>query len=285
MESNQEYRKKSGKSKSQNTSENKGKSKDIKPTGGDKFEKEAREKLEERQIKPSAQSWEKLDAKLNAEENKASQKPWKYIAAAVAMLLIAGTFMWNDNFSESPQVVEEPVNKIIKKPEVKQEFTQENKTQITSEEIKKEEEISTEKEIKNKVANKSKPSLLAEKTSEAPVLKEVEIEEAVALETISLEPPVSEEKLIQSKLEEIIATAAKNDEISEDEVDVLLAEAASEISRERNLNIYASGNEINANALLAEVEDEIYQSFKAKVFEVLKEGYLKAKTAVANRNY
>ena len=116
-------------------------------------------------------------------------------------------------------------------------------------------------------------------------MEEVEIEEAVVLETISLEPPVSKEKLIQSKLEEIIAAAAKNDEISEDEVDILLAEAASEISRERNLNIYASGNEINANALLAEVEDEIYQSFRAKVFEVLKEGYLKAKTAVANRNY
>ena len=105
------------------------------------------------------------------------------------------------------------------------------------------------------------------------------------LEEISLEPPISEEKIFQSKLEEVIAEAAKNDKISEDEVDVLLAEAASELSRERNLKSYTSTNTINANALLAEVEDEIYQSFKAKVFEVLKEGYLKAKTAVANRNY
>ncbi|PRX45284.1 hypothetical protein [Salegentibacter salegens] len=284
MESNQEYRKKSGKAKSRNTSENKGKSKDIKPTGGNKFEKEAREKLEERRIKPSAGSWEKLDEKLNAEENKTSQKPWKYIAAAVAVLLIAGTFMWNDNFSENPQVVEEPVNEIIEKPERKQEFMQENMTQIASEENKNEDEVSVEKNAKNEIAAKPE-TFVKEEIAETPISEENKYEEAIALETISLEPPVSEEKLIQSKLEEVIAATAKNKEISEDEVDALLAQAASEISRGRKSQFYSSNYEISANALLAEVEDEIYQSFKAKVFEVLKEGYLKAKTAVANRNY
>ncbi len=246
-----------------------------------KFEESVREKMGKREIKPSAQSWEKLEAKLDTEENKTSQKSWKYIAAAVAVLIVAGTFLWSPNTSKTPQIVEEPVNEIIEKPTVNK---PENNVQIASEENNKEEKISAEKEIKNKVASKSKPVILAEKAPEVPVLEEVKIEEAVALETISIEPPVSEEKLIQSKLEEIIA-AANNDEISEDEVDILLAEAASEISKERNLKLYASGTEINANVLLAEVEDEIYQSFKAKVFEVLKEGYLKAKTAVANRNY
>jgi len=251
-----------------------------------KFEENTREILGKREIKPSAQSWEKLEAKLDAEAHKTSPTPWKYIAAAVAVLIIAGTFMWNNDFSESPQVVEEPVNEIIKKPEVKQDFTPEDKTLIAAEEIEKEKEISAEKKIKNKVASKSKPAVLAEKTSEAPVLEEVRIEEAVVLETISLDPPILEEKLIQSKLEEIIASTANDDEISEDEVNALLAQAASEISRDRDRSqFYNSNTEISANALLAEVEDEIYQSFKAKVFEVLKEGYLKAKTAVANRNY
>ena len=199
-----------------------------------KFEESLREKMGKRQIKPSAGSWEKLDAKLNAEENKTSQKPWKYIAAAVAVLLVAGTFLWNPNTSEGPQIVEEPVKQIIEKPAINK---PENKVQIASGENNREEKISAEKEIKNKVVSKSKPSILAEKAPEVPVLEEVKIEEAVALETINLEPPVSEEKRIQSKLEEIIAAAAKNDEISEDEVDILLAEAASEISRERNLKL------------------------------------------------
>ncbi|HKL35241.1 MAG TPA: hypothetical protein VJ899_03025 [Salegentibacter sp.] len=247
-----------------------------------RFEKKARERLEERQISPSAGSWDKLSAKLNAEESKPSPKPWKYIAAAVAILMVAGTFLWNPSISEGTQIVEEPVKEIIEKPAINE---SKNNIQIAFEENNREEVKSAEKEVKNKIANKPKPAILAEKTSEAPILEEVKIEEAVVLETISLEPPVSEEKLIQSKLEEVIAATAKNDEISEDEVTSLLAEAAAEISRERNLQLYASGNEINANALLAEVEDEIYQSFKAKVFEVLKEGYIKARTAVANRNY
>ncbi len=250
-----------------------------------KFEENAREKLGKRQIKPSTGTWEKLDAKLNTEENKTSQKPWKYIAAAAAVLLITGTFMLNNDFSESPQIVEEPVNEMIEKPEVKQEFSKETNTHIASEESKKEEENSAENNSKNEIVTTVKPSVKEENTSKISVSEENKYEEAVALETISLEPPVSEKKLIQSKLEEVIAAAAKNDEISEDEVDALLAQAASEISRERNSQFYNSNTEISANALLAEVEDEIYQSFKAKVFEVLKEGYLKAKTAVANRNY
>jgi hypothetical protein len=248
-----------------------------------KFEENAREKLGKRQIKPSAQSWEKLEAKLNAEEKNTSETPWKYIAA-VAILLIAGAFMWNNDLSESPQVVEEPVNEIIEKPEVKQEFSQENNTQIASEESKKEEEVSAENNAKNEIVMKPKTTA-KEEIAETSISEENKYKEAVALETISLEPPISEKKLLQSKLEEVIAAAAKNDEISEDEVDALLAQAASEISRERNSQFYNSNTEISANALLAEVEDEIYQSFKAKVFEVLKEGYLKAKTAVANRNY
>ncbi|MBZ9629316.1 hypothetical protein LB465_00895 [Salegentibacter sp. LM13S] len=250
-----------------------------------KFEENAREKLGKRQIKPSTGTWGKLDAKLNAEENKTSQTPWKYIAAAVAILLIAGTFMWNNDLSESPQVVEEPVNEMIEGLEAKQEFSQENNTQIASDESEKEEEISAENNLKNEIATMPETSA-KEEIAEAPISEENKYEEAIALETISLEPPISEEKLIQSKLEEVIAAAAKNDEISEDEVDALLVQAASEISRERNNSqFYNLNTEISANALLAEVEDEIYQSFKAKIFEVLKEGYLKAKTAVANRNY
>lgn len=254
----------------------------------DEFEENVREKLVKRQIKPSAQSWEKLEAKLGAEDNKTSHTPWKYIAAAVALLLISGTFMWNNDFSESPQVVEEPVNEIIEKPEIKQEFPNEINTQIASEGNNKEEmeEISAGEVVKKAVAENNEAPIEEKTTPELPVSEEENIKAAIVLETISLEPPVFEEKLIHSKLEEVIAAAANNDEISEDEVDALLAQAASEISREqKNSQFYNSNNEINANALLSEVEDEIYQSFKVKVFEVLKEGYLKAKTAVANRNY
>jgi hypothetical protein len=245
------------------------------------FDKKIREEFGKRRIKPSADSWDKLEAKLNTEENKSTSKPWKYIAAAVAVLLIAGAFLWNHDYSGSPQVVEEPVNEIIRKPEIKQEIPA--KTQIASEENNSEEEISAENNVINEIAGNRETSVKKEKTSEIPVSEENKYEEAIVLETISLEPPILEEKVIQSKLEEVIAVAG-NEEVSDDEVEALLTQAAAEISRERKLKLYTSNAQVNADALLAEVEDEIYQSFKAKVFEVLKEGYLKAKTAVANRN-
>jgi hypothetical protein len=249
-----------------------------------KFEEKAREDLAKRRIKPSAEAWEKLDAKLNAKENSTSRNTWKYSAAAIAVLLIAGTFMWNDHFSETPKIVEEPVQEMIKKPEEKQGFLKENDTQIASEEVINEGNSSAENNVKTEIATRAETSEKIE-VADTPISEENKYEEAIVLKTISLEPPITEEKLIQSKLEEVLAATAKNEEISSDEVDALLAQAALELSKERYSQVYNSNTKISANALLAEVEDEIYQSFKAKVFEVLKEGYLKAKTAIANRNY
>jgi len=41
---------------------------------------------------------------------------------------------------------------------------------------------------------------------------------------------------------------------------------------------------VDASALLLEAEQELDRSFRDQIFDALKSGYLKAKTAVANRN-
>ena len=41
---------------------------------------------------------------------------------------------------------------------------------------------------------------------------------------------------------------------------------------------------VNAHALLQDVEDDLEQSFRSKVFQALKENYITVKTAVAQRN-
>ena len=43
-------------------------------------------------------------------------------------------------------------------------------------------------------------------------------------------------------------------------------------------------NKVDANALLQSVEDDLEQSFRAKVFDAIKSGYESVKTAVAERN-
>ena len=67
------------------------------------------------------------------------------------------------------------------------------------------------------------------------------------------------------------------------EIDVLLAEAQREIISNQIFN--KNTNKVDANALLLDVEAELYpESFRERVFEALKEGFVKARDAVANRN-
>jgi len=72
--------------------------------------------------------------------------------------------------------------------------------------------------------------------------------------------------------------------VTDAEVDKLLEEAARRISLERYSKNYAAGK-IDPQDLLLDVEFELDNSFRDKIFDMLKEGYSKAKTAVANRNY
>ena len=107
------------------------------------------------------------------------------------------------------------------------------------------------------------------------------------LEPIFIDPPVKpqENNNYTNRIGELLAKVSEvekeNGNITESEVDALLAEAAREISRERN---YYIGENVNAHDLLAEVEFEVDQSFRKEVFDFLKEEFLKAKTAVVTRN-
>ncbi|HSP12492.1 MAG TPA: hypothetical protein VLO29_08190, partial [Salegentibacter sp.] len=59
------------------------------------FEKQAGEKLRERQIAPSAGSWEKLEAKMGRDNNKKKFRIWWPLVAAVAVLaFLAGNLFF-----------------------------------------------------------------------------------------------------------------------------------------------------------------------------------------------
>lgn len=244
-----------------------------------RFEKKLKKELGSRRIAPTAESWDKLESKLDAEENKRTSKSWKYIAAVGAILVIAGSTIWNLNYSETPQVVEEPVNEIIEEPILEQQKPV-IETQIASEET----VINKGTSVANEASHLNKSLVTKENTRSLPISEEKNIGRVVVLETISLEPPMLKQEVVQNKVEEVIAVTKNNEKITNDELDALLAEAAAQISEARDFVVMDKNGTISANALLAEVEDELYQSFKARVFEILKEGYLKARTAVANSN-
>ena len=65
------------------------------------IEKQIREQLNARQINPSENSWDRLDAMLSVAENK-KRKPvvfWWYSAAAIVLFFSIGAFFFNSNNS------------------------------------------------------------------------------------------------------------------------------------------------------------------------------------------
>ena len=250
-----------------------------------KFEEHIKEKLDQREITPSAGSWDKLNRSLNeAEGEKKKFNWWIPSVAAVIVLMICG-FLFSDlNKDQGPQIVdtkiEEPSEEIENQNEV-------NETEIASEakEVQTSEQEKSPKIEDKKIRKTFTPAQNAVASSEKEEVKTSE-DQKPANKSISItsiasrkEEPVLINKELEGMLAEVSESKASGEAITNAEVDSLLARAARKIS---NQNIRTSGK-VNPNALLADVEEEVYESFKEKVFEMVKTGYQKAAVAVSNK--
>jgi hypothetical protein len=92
--------------------------------------------------------------------------------------------------------------------------------------------------------------------------------------------------LISQKVEEVVAQVQllenqHNGEVTDAEVDSLLRRAQRQILTDK---LFTNTGSVDAMSLLAEVEDELDETFRDQIFDALKDGYLKLRTAVADRN-
>ena len=69
--------------------------------------------------------------------------------------------------------------------------------------------------------------------------------------------------------------------VTDAEVNQLLRQAQEEILATKVLRY---DNSVDATALLADVEGELDKSFRDQSFDALKDGFVKVRTAVADRN-
>lgn len=255
-----------------------------------KFEEHVKEKLDERKIQPSAGSWDQLNSRLNNDTDKNSGRKWWVSAvAAGAILLIASTFFLKQQgqMQENP-VVETPVDETIQ--DDSQNTESKKAVEIASEEVSQESVQKIEKSTPKTEVVKTQDALAENNAVEE---SREEEESVVVSENYKFTKPVINEPIIvqnsseelNERLQEVIQKISEEEKNSGSytnaEVDALLAEAAAEISEERSL--YKEGS-IDAAALLADVEYEVDESFRKEVFDFLKAEFLKAKTAVANRN-
>jgi len=249
----------------------------------DKFEQHIKTKLNKREISPSNEAWDKISEGLAVD--KSSKKPsyfWIGIAASILVLIGTGFFFFNNGKNENSnevEVVVTPVKKVLKESSVEKtnNVPQDDNTSIV---------LESDFEI-------YKDGQTTGTASQVVIKKELDkiIEsDAIAVDTPrkefrdSAKTIIVSENILNSKIAEVIAQVDAlelSNIVTDAEVDSLLLRAQQDIVKE---NLFNPDNSVNAMALLTEVEDELDQSFRDQIFKSLKTGFLKVRTAVADRN-
>lgn len=245
----------------------------------DKFEKHIKTKLQEREIHPSENAWSKISSELN--DDTAKKKPvylWMGVAASVVVLIGVALFYFNgsDVVNDIPvEIVDIEKEDTLEEVIAKEPVTFKEEQVVLVETNTKAESVAVEIE-KYKI-----PEVQENKTLNDAV--EIAVVENVSSEKATSKLIISDE-IINSKIAAIVAQVdvlEQNSAVTDAEVDSLLKRAQDEILRDR---IFNTDKSVDAMALLTEVEEELDQSFRDQIFNSLKAGFIKVRTAVADRN-
>ncbi|GAA4279715.1 hypothetical protein [Gaetbulibacter aestuarii] len=256
-----------------------------------KFDNEIRTKLGKRRLEPSEGAWEKLSQRLEAEEGPKKVSPilWMGIAASlVGLLLLVSQFFNADSNAVMDQNT--PI-KVVKTP-LNTEVETETKKDVPA--VKNEQDNLTPKASLNAVAERLvKPEAPASNKIENPII----IQESIVLDESVARNPLPGNKASSEiadntsdfeaqKIEDIVknvqAVADRQQEVSDAYLDSLFTAAEKDIQRQKFIN--KTKGTVDADALLADVENELDESFRTKVFDALKSSFNSVKTTVANRN-
>jgi len=242
----------------------------------DKLEKHIREKLQKREIEPSMDTWNKIEAQLGGVESKPKNGKvyWYAIAASfIGVLLVSIVFFNNGLENESViqvvDVVKEDSSNI--KPEKKLQ----NKTSSVEETVAQETLSIPLKESKKEALK-----------FEAPIKNDFVLNDYKEKEVLVEEKIRSgEQELFDNKLNQLLKTVVsmeqRNIAVTDAEIDSLLMTAQRELLTDK---VFQENGKVDAMALLNEAEDELDRTFRGQLFEKLKDGFFKVRTAVADRN-
>jgi len=231
------------------------------------FEKDFREKLNQRKIEPSDKAWDRLDAMLTiAEEKKPKRKnKWLYVAASIVGFLLLGTFFFNQK-----KTIETPKNEVV--IEGNSQKGSEAKSGLNEIDSIKEKIIISEKE----------PNLSSENSN-----NKVDVINQKSNQTIKNETnQIAESSVINQKNQQ--AQSGSNQisvyEIPKNETTDQLLNTAEKSSVAESSVKPKTKIKINANDLLHQVDGELELSFREKVITKVNKNYQTVKVALANRN-
>lgn len=254
-----------------------------------KFEEHIKQTLDKREIIPTDKAWDRLSRHLGPDKKKGKGAFFWGAVAACLGLLVASTFYvgtYHQQGSIESSTVTGPSAETMG-TSAKNKIVLPGQEKILKSVEAKSAEIIT-------VYNKKEPQKGNAETSGKGQEKKFLDHQIAAIngvvvdtsEVISEERPlVTSTADIEAKIEEVVAQIEVMEQeqqtLSDAEVDSLLWQAQRELFLEK---IMGADYKVDARVLLADVEGELDKSYREQLFQALKEGYLKVKTAVAARN-
>jgi hypothetical protein len=232
-----------------------------------KLETDFRQKINDRTLTPSENSWDRLDAMLTiAEQKKPKRKNlWLYVAASFIGLFFTGTLMYNSSKTilETPKVVLEnskTPKSTVKSSQVEVVIldTVSNKKQIILQPLKYKQSIQK---------NYSRVSVIKINPNQV-------VENATKNEQES-NPILPVQVMQESKLQKTIPSYVNVDEL------LVSVEKTSKIEKS---TIQKQVVKVDAKSLLSQVDGELELTFREKVIQTVNKNYQTVKVALENRN-
>ena len=237
-----------------------------------KLENQIAEKLNSREIQPSPQAWDRLDAMLSVSEEKKSRRPFDFffIAASIVVLLAVGLFFFTQNDSQI-QPKNDVVTSEIKDTVEEQSNEKPTPIVVVTEARKPESQKTNSNNHRVSINNQKTPSSNQQLINQNPFInREKEIEFQISSDLALKNLPAIE---IRKNI------VLPNKSIPSDEQLLASLDKAAKQSSKKN-----TGVEVNPKSLLSQVDGELAVSFREKVINKISKNYKEVKVALSNRN-
>ncbi|MEL1246518.1 hypothetical protein [Flavobacterium helocola] len=222
-----------------------------------KIDNQIREKLNAREIQPSAQAWDRLDAMLAVSEEKKPKKGygWFFVAASTILFFGLGFFLFNSN--ETKEINNS--NPIVTTINEVMDSTEANKIN----------QISVEKE---------QPVLVQNEVNYSKTVRNKKLEESKEL--------IKEENLTKDNSSSITQHPSTNNYkyVSPENLLAEVQTGEKVITSDKKISPKAK-MKVDANSLLTNVEKELDENHRETTLDKLNRKFKDAKSALANRNY
>jgi len=249
-----------------------------------KLENQIKEKLNSREIQPSAQAWDRLDAMLSVAEEKKTKRSfgWLYIAASVTVLLTVGMFLFtqkntgtdnqstvvgtevkNDSIQKEGNKFEPPINKMQQNKENQMATAGENQSVIKNQPSNNNQSVSIKNQSNEKQKSTNNPLINRDKQIEYQNTSDIAIKDL---------PKVVEK-------DEVVYEAPKRTTIKSDEELLAGLDNSAKQSASQKSTV-----KVDAKSLLSQVDGELEMTFREKVINKVSKNYREVKVALANRN-